>query len=44
MLGEQCLLEQDHDEEEDHESDSYYWAGLPLVKGRADQANPFARP
>jgi len=41
-LGEQCILDQGHDDE--HESTSYYWSMLPFVTGRADQSNPFARP
>lgn len=41
ILREQCMLEAGHGD--DHESDSYYWSGLPFVSGRIDQANPFAR-
>jgi len=41
ILGERCILESGHEDE--HESDSYYWSGLPSIKARADQSNPFER-
>ena len=41
MLGERCVLAADDHCE--HESESFWWAALPPIRGRADQANPFSR-
>ena len=43
ILDERCILEAGHEDETEHESESFYWARMPEIRGRADQANPFAR-